>query len=162
MRNTAIVTLIVLALAACGRKGARSSDFDSATAAALATAGGGAVQPTAYPKVPRIYSMTLTHALDRNDAVFGGPADTFRPGDSVLVSIKGQYLASGTEVGGRIRLKNAVVDSAFAKSGAADTAGISVVGLRFATTRKWATGKYQVDVLIDGKFQVAQPFTMVP
>ncbi len=158
MRRRTISILALAALAACGRKGARSSDFDSATAAALATGAGATAAD--YPKVPRIYSMTTGHALDRHDMIFGGGAQAFALGDSILVSVKGQFLPSGTDVGARIRLKNTVIDSTAAKAGAADTAGFSYVGLRFASGKKWAKGTYTVEIFINGKFQVSQDVTL--
>ena len=46
-----------------------------------------------------------------------------------------------------------------AKAGAADSTGFTFVGLRFASGSKWTKGTYQVEVFLDGKFQVAQEFS---
>jgi len=153
MRKLTISLIALIALTGCGRKGARSSDFDSATAVALAS--GPAAQIANMPKLPHVASLNLGHSLDRHDMIFGGVTQQFKLGDSVLVSVKGQYLPTGADVSARIRSKTATLDSVGAKAGAADTAGFTYIGLRFASGAKWAKGTYQVEVFVDGKFQVA-------
>ena len=160
MRKLTISLIALIALTACGRKGARRSDFDSATAAALAA--GPAAQLANLPKVAHVTSLNLGHSLDRHDMIFGGVTQQFKVGDSVLVSVKGQYLATGADVSARIRLKSATLDSVGAKAGAADTAGYTYVGLRFATGPKWVKGSYLVEVFVDGKFQMASDLTLSP
>jgi hypothetical protein len=93
--------------------------------------------------------------------IFGGPAQRFNQGDSVLISVRGQYLAVGADVSARIRLKNSSIDSAGAKSGTPDSNGFSYIGLRFGSDKKWTKGTYQAEVFLDGKFQVAQEFMIV-
>lgn len=156
--TTAMLTLIFLA--ACGRKGARRSDFDSATSAALAT-GGTSTPGAEAPKVARVAGFDIGHGLDRHDMIFGGPSPRFGPTDSVLISVRAQYAAPGTDVSARIRLKNTTVDSVGAKAGAADSTGMAYVGLRFGPAKAWARGTYQADVFINGKFQVSQDFVVV-
>ena len=158
MRKLTISLMALIALTACGRKGARRSDFDSATAAALAT--GPASELAGMPKLPHVASLNLGHGLDRHNMIFGGVAQQFHPGDSVLVSVKGQYLPDSASVGARIRFKNATLDSVATKAGTADTAGFTYVGLRFASGVKWVKGAYLVEVFINGKFQVAADFTV--
>ena len=157
MRRATIAVLALTALTACGKKGARGSDFDSATAAALATGGTGTAVAD-LPKVGHVMGFTIGHGLDRHDMIFGGASSQFMRGDSVLVSVKTQYIPAGADISGRIRLKNATLDSAGAKSGAADTASISYTGLRFATTPKWTKGTYLADIFLNGKFQMSQEF----
>ena len=159
MRRATIAVIALTALTACGRKGARGSDFDSATAAALA-AGGAGIAATDLPKVGRVMGFTIGHGLDKHDMIFGGPASQFTRGDSVLISVKAQYVPAGTDVSGRIRLKNATIDSAGAKSGTPDTMSVSYAGLRFATTPKWTKGTYMADIFLNGKFQMSQEFTI--
>jgi hypothetical protein len=161
MRYATFSIIAVVTLAGCGRKGARSSDFDSATAAALAT-GTAATQMSNVAKVPHIAGFDIGHGLDRHDMIFGGVATQFKVGDSVLVSAKGLYLAAGADVSARIRLKNATLDSMGAKAGTPDTNGFTYVGLRFASGKKWTKGTYSVELFLDGKFQMAQDFTYTP
>jgi hypothetical protein len=159
MRRATIAVLALTALTACGKKGARGSDFDSATAAALASGSVGTAVAD-LPKIGRVMGFTIGHGLDRHDMIFGGPATQFTHGDSVLVSVRTQYVPAGTDVSARIRLKNATIDSTGAKSGAPDTASVSYAGLRFGNTTKWVKGNYQVEVFLNGKYQVGQEFTI--
>jgi hypothetical protein len=161
MRQLSVATLALLTLTACGRKGARSADFDSATAAALAT-GTAAAQTRNMPKIAHVVQLDLGHALDRHNEIFGGAASQFRAGDSLLVAIKTQFVAAGADISTVIRQKNVAIDSAATKSEAPDSLGYSYAGLRLLTGAKWAKGTYQAAVFINGKFQVAQEFTLTP
>jgi hypothetical protein len=161
MRQLSVATLALLTLTACGRKGARSADFDSATAAALAT-GTAAAQTRNMPKVAHVVQLELGHALDRKNQVFGGASSQFRAGDSVLVAVRTQYLAAGANISAIITQKNATVDSASTKSEAPDSLGYGYAGLRLLTGAKWTKGTYQAAIWIDGKFQLAQEFTLTP
>ena len=161
MRKTTITILSLITLAGCGRKGARSSDFDSATSAALAT-GAAAAQMASIPKTAHLSAVELGHQLDRHDMIFGGVATQYKAADSVLVSAKGLYVVAGSVVSARIRLKNATLDSTSAKIGVADSAGASYAGLRFAPGPKWTKASYLVEVFLDGKFQMAKDFTYTP
>ena len=161
MRYATLSLIALVTLTACGRKGARSSDFDSATDAALAEGATGAPMAN-VPKVAHIAGFDIGHGLDRHDMIFGGVATQFKVGDSIMVSAKGLYLTAGAEVGARIRLKNATVDSTSAKAGASDSTGFSYVGLRFASGKKWTKGPYQVELFLDGKFQMSQEFSYTP
>ena len=160
MRRATIAVLALIALAACGRKGARRSDFDSATAAALASGGTGPAL-AAQPKVAHVTGFDIGHGLDKRDMIFGGPSQRFNQGDSVLISVRGQYLPAGAAVSARIRLKTTTIDSAGATAGAADSSGFSYVGLRFGSNRKWSRGTYQAEVFLNGKFQMSQEFMIV-
>jgi hypothetical protein len=160
MRRATIAVLALIALTACGKKGARSSDFDSATGAALASGRTGTAIAD-LPKVSRIMGFNIGHGLDRHDVIFGGPSTRFNRTDSVLISVKLQYVPAGTDVSARVRLKNATIDSAGAKSGTPDTASVSYAGLRFATDAKWAKGTYQAEIFLNGKFQMSQEFQIV-
>ena len=160
-RRATTAILALFALAACGRKGARSADFDSATAAALAGSNASTPVLSQLPKVAHVAGFDLGHQLDKNDMLFGGPTQRFAQGDSVLISVRGQFLAAGADVSARIRLKNSTIDSAGAKAKAADSTGFSFVGLRFATSKKWTKGTYQADIFLDGKFQMSQDFQVV-
>jgi hypothetical protein len=163
MRRATLAVLALITLAGCGRKGARGSDFDSATAAALASGGGAAAAAAAasQPRVAHINGFNIGHSLDKNDMIFGGPSARFSQGDSVLLSVQTEYAPAGTAISARIRLKNATLDSAGALSRAPDTLSTSYVGLRFASTKKWAKGTYQADVFLNGKFQMSQDFLIV-
>ena len=158
MRRVTIAALALIALPACGRKGARSSDFDSATAAALA-GGGPATAPVNLPKVGHVMGFNIGKGLDKNDLIFGGPSTRFTHGDSVLISVRLQYVPVGADVSARIRFKNATLDSAGAKSReTADTSQISYAGLRFGSTAQWVVGTYQAEVFLNGKFAMSQEF----
>lgn len=161
MRQLSIATLALLTLTACGRKGARSSDFDSATAAALST-GTAAAQMRNMPKVAHVAELLIGHGLDQHNMLVGGMSTDFHAGDSIMLAVKTQYLPAGTPITAVISLKNATVDSATAKAGASDTAGISFTGLRFQSGPKWAKGSYQATIFVDGKFQVAHDLTITP
>lgn|ERR1019366_638208 len=159
MRRVTIAVLALFALSACGRKGARRSDFDSAMAAALASGGTG-VAPTDLPKIAHVAGFDIGHRLDRQGMIFGGPSQSFNRGDSVLISVRGQYLPAGADVSARIRMKTKTIDSTSAKAGASDSTGFSYIGLRFATDTKWTKGPYLAEVFLNGKFQMAQEFTI--
>ena len=148
------------AIAACGRKGARSADFDSATAAALAN--GSTPALAAMPKVPHVLGFELAHRLDRLDMVYGGPVQQFSPGDSILLSVRVIYVDSGSSVSARLRQNKNTLDSAGTKSGAKDSAGRSTVGLRFAQDKPLAKGTYQADVFLNGTFQMSKDFRVGP
>lgn len=153
--------LATLAIAACGRKGARSADFDSATAVAL-TIGVPGGSGAAMPKLPHVVGFELAHQLDRHDMVFGGPAQDFLPGDSILVSVRSIYADSGSNVSARLRQNKHTIDSAGATSGAKDSLDMSVVGVRFPQTKPFAKGTYQVDVFLNGTFQMSKDFRITP
>ena len=161
MRRAMLPIFALFAIAACGRKGARSADFDSATAAALAigvvTSPGGAL-----PKVAHVVDFELAHQLDRHEMVFGGPARQFLPGDSILLSVRSIYVDSGSSVSARLRQNKNTIYSTGSKSGAKDSAGISTVGLRFAQKKPLATGTYQADVFLNGTFQMSKDFRVSP
>lgn len=152
--------LALIALTACARKGARRSDFDSATAAALAVGGTGTALAD-QPKLGHVAGFEIGHGLDKRDMIFGGPSQRFNQGDSVLISVRGQFLVAGADVSARIRLKTSTIDSTGAKAGAPDSTGFSYVGLRFGTDKKWTKGTYQAEVFVNGKFQMAQEFMIV-
>jgi hypothetical protein len=161
MRRATIAVLALIALTACGRKGARRSDFDSATAAALAS-GGTAAAIAAQPKLPHVAGFDIGHALDRHDMIFGGPADRFHQGDSVLVSVRTLFTPAGADVSARIRLKTATADSTGAQAAAPDSTGVNYTGLRFRTEKKWVKGTYQLEIFLNGKFQMSQEFMITP
>jgi hypothetical protein len=158
-RRTIIPLLALFAVTACGRKGARSSDFDSATAAALAggTAGTAASD---QPKVAKVTGFEFTHQLDRRNRALGGTTDHFSPSDSILLSVGVIYAAADVEVSARLRLNNRTVDSAGVAAGAADSAGVGMVGVRFGPIKGGGKGLYQADVFLGGKFQMAKEFTI--
>jgi hypothetical protein len=148
-------------VAACGRKGARSADFDSATATALAL--GVPTGPGAnVPHQPHIESFELARQLDRLNHVYGGPVQQFQPGDSILLSIRTIYVDSGSTVSARLRQNKRSIDSTGARTGALDSLGMNTVGLRFAQAKPFAKGDYQVDVFLNGTFQVSKDFSIVP
>jgi hypothetical protein len=163
MRRATISMLALIALAACGRKGARRSDFDSATAVAL-TPDGAAAAVASQPKVAHVSGFNIGHGLDRHDMIFGGAAEQFTPADSILISVRGLYLPAGADVSARIRPKNApkgaTSDSTGAKAPAADTAGVAYIGLRFGPQKKPVKGGYVAEIFLDGKFQMSQEFTI--
>lgn len=160
MRRATTALLALIALTACGRKGARRSDFDRATAAALASGGTGMTLAD-QPKVARVAGFEIGHGLDRHDMIFGGASRQFTRGDSVLISVRGQYLPAGADVSARIRMKAATIDSTGTTTGAPDNAGFSYAGLRFGSDKKWTKGTYQAEVFLNGKFQMSQEFTIV-
>jgi hypothetical protein len=157
MRRAMIPILATFAITACGRKGARSADFDSATAAALAS-GAPSTPAAAAPKTPHVTDFELAHRLDRHNMAFGGPAQQFAPGDSILLSVRSIYADSGISVSARLRQNSRTIDSTGAKAAAADSTGLSVVGLRFGQAKALAKGTYQADVFLNGRFQMSKEF----
>jgi hypothetical protein len=158
-RRATISTLALLAVVACGRKGARSSDFDRATAAALASGTTGTAAP-GQPKVAKITGFEFAHQLDRRNRVVGGTADHFSPSDSILLSVGTIHAAADAEVSARLRLNNRTVDSIGTTAGAPDSSGVSVVGVRFGPIKGGGKGLYQADVFLGGKFQMAKEFNV--
>lgn len=159
MRDKAIILVGLLAVSACGRKGARSSDFDSATAAALATVPAW-TRPANMPKVAHVMGFTLAHRLDRTGAAAGGPSAVFASTDSVLLSVRTEYATPGTIVAARLRQNNRTIDSVQAPVQPSDTTGIALTGLRFAPAH--AKGVVQAEVFLGGKFAISQEFKIVP
>ncbi|HEY4099361.1 MAG TPA: hypothetical protein VGM20_00635 [Gemmatimonadales bacterium] len=154
---TAFTVAALFALTACGRKGARSSDFDSATTAALGgTASAGSAAAANAPKVGHVMGIEIGRSLDSANRIILGGAAGFGSSDSVLASVRTIYANAGTPVSVRIRLKDQTVDSAASKTAAADTAGVAIVPFRFAPLKK--DGAYQAEVFLDGKFQMAAAF----
>ena len=161
MRRATLATLALVAVAACGRKGARSSDFDSATAAALAAGNNSATAAANLPKIGHILSANMAHRLDRKNMVYGGTTDQFYPADSVLFSISTIYVPAGAAIDVRVRSGNKTVDSASTKSVAADSTGNSAVSVGFAPPGKaWPLGTYEAQISLDGKFQLSRTFTV--
>ena len=151
----------LFAVTACGRKGARSSDFDSATAAALAT-GTAAAPVVPVTRNPHVVGFELAHRLDQHNLAFGGPTTDFAPGDSILLSVRTIYVDSGSSVSARLRQNKRTIDSAGTTTGVKDSAGMSSVGLRFGHGKPLDKGTYQADVFLNGTFQVSQEFRIVP
>ncbi|MGH7584352.1 MAG: hypothetical protein ACREL5_14115 [Gemmatimonadales bacterium] len=162
--RSSIAVLIVLAAAtaACGRKGARSSDFDSATAAALGsgTPAGSTGVTSSPPSVARAMGFEFGHRIDRYGRVEGGVASQFAPTDSVLMTVRAAGADTSTEVSARIRFGGKTVDSQAVKAARPDSTGVSFTPLRFGFAKPLATGNYQVDVFVNGKFQMSQDMTV--
>ena len=158
-RRATIPTLALLTVIACGRKGARSSDFDSATAAALASGPAGTMA-TDQPKVAKVTSVEFAHQLDRHNRAIGGTSESFSPSDSVLLSVGVIYAAADVEVSARLRLDNRTIDSTSTPAGASDSSGVAMVGVRFGPIKGGGKGRYQADVFLGGKFQMAKEFTI--
>jgi len=161
----ALASLIVpiAVLAACGRKGARSSDFDSATAAALA-AGVPAGSTGAAPSgtAARASGFDFGHRIDRNGRIEGGVSSQFGPGDSILISVRAMSAQPGTDVSVRLRFNGKTIDSAGNKAGAADSTGVAFVPFGFGSAKPRTPGTYQADVFVNGKFQMSQDFKVGP
>ena len=156
-----LAILATLALGACGRRGARSADFDSATARALAS--GVATNPaTITSQVPHVVGFELAHRLDRHAQPYGGPAAQFTAGDSILLSVRTIYVDSGSSVSARMRQNKRTLDSTGTTTGTKDSVGFSAVGLGFGQARPLAKGVYQVDVFLNGTFQMSKDFRITP
>ena len=158
LMRSSIAVLLVLAAstAACGRKGARSSDFDSATAAALA--GGTPTGSTGVtsPPIARAMGFDFGHRIDRSGRIEGGVVTEFAPTDSILMSVRAAGADTTTEVSARIRFAGKTVDSQGVRAPRPDSTGVSFTPLRFGFAKALAAGTYQVDVFVNGKFQMAQ------
>ncbi|MGH7592892.1 MAG: hypothetical protein ACRELE_03450, partial [Gemmatimonadales bacterium] len=122
MRRATLSIFAMFAVTACGRKGARAADFDSATTAALASGMPG-TPAAAARKVPHVVGFELAHRLDRHDMVYGGPAQQFAPGDSILLSVRSIYADSGSSVSVRLRQNKRTVDSTGTRTGTMDSTG---------------------------------------
>jgi hypothetical protein len=162
MTRIAPLLLVAAALAACGRKGARSSDFDSATAAALAGGGTAASASANVPKVAHVTGFVFAHRLDQHNVEYGGASKQFGPNDSILLSVRTQYAATTVDVSARLRQNDKTLDSAGTRVGPADSAGVAFNALRFAPIRKGTKGVIQAELFLDGKFQMAQDVTILP
>ncbi|HEY3934596.1 MAG TPA: lipoprotein [Gemmatimonadales bacterium] len=157
---TVLVLAALLALAACGRKGARSSDFDSATTTALGTSASGSGATTSTPKVGHVMAIDVGHLLNPANRIVVGGAAGFGASDSVLASVRTIYASPGTAVSVRLRLKDQTVDSIGSRIPPADSTGVAAIPFRFGPLKKG--GSYQAEVFLDGKFQMAEAFTVGP
>jgi hypothetical protein len=161
-RDTAAL-LMLLAVSACARKGARRSDFDSAMALALSTHTPGlpaGVPGPVTPTVGHVAGFELTRRLNAHNFAVGGSVSQFSSGDSILLSVRGQDIKPGSEVSARIRQGAKTLDSAATTFAAADSSGAAIAGIRFGSAKPWARGNYQADIFLAGKFQLSQDFSV--
>ena len=153
-----LASFTLCAIAACGRQGARASDFDSAAAAAEAATPGGI--PADQPKVAHVMGFEFGHGLDRRNLIVGGAIAHYTPGDSILVSVRTTTAAADAPISVRLRFNNKTVDSTETKASAPDSTGIANMGVRFGPPA--AKGAYQADVFLNGKYQMSKVFTVGP
>ncbi len=154
-----ILLMLLLTMTACGRKGARAADFDSATAAALAPPPGTPVNPTAA-HVARAVSFDVGHALDRDNNLLGGAGGQFGVHDTLMVAVHVEYADSGTMIGARLRNGNRTVDSAAVPAPAPDSEHTSAVSMHFASAKPWPQGQYQLEVFVGATSQGSKDFTI--
>jgi hypothetical protein len=158
-RRTPILLTILLTATACGRKGARAADFDSATSAALAPPPGSPINPDA-PHVARATAFDVGHSLDHDNNVIGGVGGQFGAHDSLMVSVHVEYTPAGTMIGARLRTGNRTVDSMAVPAPAPDSAHTSTVGMRFGSAAAWPRGPYQLEVFVGATSQGSKDFTI--
>lgn len=158
-RRTPILLMMLLTVTACGRKGARAADFDSATAAALAPPPGTPTTPDA-PHVARTTAFDIGHSLDHDNDLIGGVGGQFGAHDSLMVSIHVEYTNAGTMISARLRTANRTVDSMAVPAPAPDSVQSSTVAMRFGSAKPWPSGPYQLEVFVGATSQGSKDFTV--
>lgn len=103
-------------------------------------------------------AIDVGHILDPGNRIVVGGAAGFTSSDSVLASVRTIYANPGTAVSVRLRLKDQTVDSLASKTATADSTGVAIVPFHFRPVKK--AGDYQAEVFLDGKFQMAEAFTV--
>lgn len=148
MRSILALPLLAVALVACGEKSPEPSSEtnDSATAAAPEI------------KMPHVMAFDAGHALDSVGALVGGVTARFGATDTIFLSVRTQYAAAGAKVEAvLLQGKNRMAaDSGVA--GAPDpTTGVAILPFRFASSKAWPKGSYQIEVFLDGISQGLKP-----
>ena len=145
------------AATACGRKGARAADFDSATAAALGPSAGTPVTVTTNGEA-RAEAFDVGHSLDRMNRLTGGSGGQFSVHDTLMVSITLQNARAGDPVSARIRNGNKTVDSMSVTAPAPDSTHQAIVAMHFVNDKAWPKGHYQVEVFVGAISQGVRDF----
>ena len=81
----------------------------------------GVAQPAIAPKGANVVGFSFGHGLDRQNRIYGGGADQFRAGDSIFVSVEGQYVTAGDTVRVHIRFNDATIVAVAVIAGALET-----------------------------------------
>lgn len=139
----------LIVLAACGKTDSPETAVDSV----LAT-----VPPV--PEIPHLTAFDLGRQADPNGRIFGGTTDLFAVGDTVVVSLRAQYTKAGDVVSARLRQGKRTLDSLGVTLPAPDSTGFATVPLRFSQTKRWATGRYQIETFLGTASQGIKDFTV--
>ena len=158
-RRYQILPMLLLATIACDRKGARTNDFDSAAAAALAPPPGTPSDATGS-QASRVNDFEIGHSLDQTNELIGGAGGQFGVHDTLVVSVHAEYANRGDMISARIRTGNQTVDSAAVAVPAPDSSHNVAVGLRFGRPTPWPRGKYQLEVFLGANSQGIKDFTI--
>lgn len=149
-RSLLVAALTATTLTACSKKDADEGAADT-TAAATAP------QP---PAVPRVSSIELGRAVDSTRNIMGGVTSTFGTRDTIYLAVRTENTAAGAMLTAKWMTDGGVkVDSTVQQVAQAAAAGTSsVTEFHIMRDRPWPTGKYRVEVLLDGTSQGIKDF----
>jgi|CXWL01.1.fsa_nt_gi predicted small lipoprotein YifL len=148
MRSLLALPLLAVALVACGDK---SPDPSSETPDSTT-----AVAPEA--KMPHVMGFEAGHALDSTGALIGGVTARFNTGDTIFVSVRTQYVAPGAKLEAVLMQGTTKVASDQGVVGDPNaTTGVAILPVRFASSKPWPKGSYQIEILLDGISQGLKP-----
>ena len=148
MRSILALPLLALALVACRDKSPQPSSetTDSNTAAAPEI------------KMPHVMAFDAGHALDSLGGLLGGVTSRFNSGDTIFVSVRTQYAAPGAKVEAVLMQGKTKVASDQGVAGDPDaTTGVAILPFRFAGSKPWPKGSYQIEIFLDGISQGLKP-----
>lgn len=148
MRTLTILPLLALALVACSDKAPEATSDDTTTVA----------EAVPEARTPHVMGFESGRALDSLGNVLGGVASRFGSGDTILVSVRAQYVTPGSRIEAvllqgtsKAATDQGVVGEADAKN------GVAIVPIRFARATPWPKGSYQIEVFLDGISQGLKP-----
>lgn len=148
-------TLLVAALAATTLSACSKKDADDTVADTTPGAG----TELQAPAVPRVTSMELGRAVDSTRNIMGGVTDDFGPNDTIYLAVRTENTAAGAMVTARWQTESGTtVDSTSQAVAPAVADGWSVTEFHIMRPQPWPTGKYRVEVYLDGVSQGIKDF----
>lgn len=143
MNRQSLLLLVALTLAtACTRKAEDAGDAPNAA------------NVDSIPKTPMVNVVQVGMAFDSGGARIPQMVETFRPTDTIRVSIGTSHTGMGSKVTVNLMLGETQVATAEGILPAIGADDHAWVGLVFPPAKPWAPGEYHVMALLDGKPQV--------
>ncbi len=149
-RTLLVAALAATTLTACSKKDADDTSADT-------TPGAGA--EVQAPAVPRVTAMELGRAVDSTRNIMGGVTGNFGRNDTIYLAVRTENTASGAMVTARWMTEaGATVDSTTQAVAASVADGWSMTEFHIMRPQPWPTGKYRVEVYLDGVSQGIKEF----
>jgi hypothetical protein len=150
MRSLTLLSLLAIAVTACGEKAPDSSSGDSTTPATTAAA---------MPEMtnPHVMGFESGRALDSLGNILGGVNARFGPGDTIFVSVRTVNVTAGAKIEAVLLRGTTKVASDEGIVGDSNADAAAVVPIRLAGSSPWAKGSYQIEIFLDGVSQGLKP-----